>query len=270
MSISLHAPEATADGPAADDAAAAEPPILGEGVLDVNLGLPVVVVCCKVDAMAALVRSFGLKDGHFDYVQQHLRRICLTYGAGLVYTSYRNGVNCDVLLEYLEHLLYGFDFVHQPQLQERDSIFVPIGWDSPEKVTLDFESQRVCTDVNTPFEEVVKKPASVVQQEEAADALIAAEDDQEFLQHHKDTLEKKDLVKAKGKKASEPAAQFAAVIEGAKAAGSVPSSPAKPAGPSSPAASPSAGGASPRQGRHGERPDQQLLHQPPQEGKVEP
>lgn len=243
MSISLHGPEATETPADASDEGTAELPILGEGVLDINLGIPIVVVCCKVDSMATLVRSFGLKDGHFDYIQQHLRRLCLTYGASLVYTSYRNDVNCDVLLEYLEHLLYGFDFVHQPQLQERDMIFVPIGWDSPEKVTLDFESQRVCTDVNTPFEEVVKKPASIVQQEEAADALISAEDDQEFLQRHKDTLEKKDLIKAKGKKTSEPAAQFAAVIEGAKAAGSVPSSPSKPVGPaSSPASSPSSAG----------------------------
>ena len=39
-----------------------------------------------------------------------------------------------LLQEYLEHLLYGFDFVGQPSLFEREALFVPIGWDTMEKV----------------------------------------------------------------------------------------------------------------------------------------
>lgn len=51
--------------------------ILPEGVLTKNLGLPVIVVVCKSDSVEQLEKDFGYKDAHFDYIQQHLRRICI-------------------------------------------------------------------------------------------------------------------------------------------------------------------------------------------------
>lgn len=50
---------------------------LPEGVLTKNLGIPILVVVCKSDSAEQLEKDFGYKDGHFDYIQQHLRRICI-------------------------------------------------------------------------------------------------------------------------------------------------------------------------------------------------
>ncbi|KAJ3110314.1 hypothetical protein HK098_000609, partial [Nowakowskiella sp. JEL0407] len=51
---------------------------LGDGVLIKNLGIPVIVVCCKSDMMANLEREYSYKDDvQFDYIQLTLRTICL-------------------------------------------------------------------------------------------------------------------------------------------------------------------------------------------------
>jgi len=46
-------------------------------VLTHNLGVPVVVVCTKSDAVESLEKDYGYKDSHFEFIQQHLRRTCL-------------------------------------------------------------------------------------------------------------------------------------------------------------------------------------------------
>ena len=51
--------------------------ILPTGVLTNNLGIPIIIAVCKSDAAEQLEKDFGYKDGHFDYIQQHLRRICI-------------------------------------------------------------------------------------------------------------------------------------------------------------------------------------------------
>lgn len=50
---------------------------LPDGVLVKNLGLPIIVVVCKSDAVDQLEKDFGYKDSHFDYIQQYIRRICI-------------------------------------------------------------------------------------------------------------------------------------------------------------------------------------------------
>lgn len=91
-----------------------------------NTGIPIVVCCCKTDIVSTLERNFHYQDDEFEFIQQHLRKICLQCeylfewitwflvlilivimadGASLIYTSTREEYNCDVLFEYLEHLL---------------------------------------------------------------------------------------------------------------------------------------------------------------------
>lgn len=65
---------------------------LADGVLSNNLGVPVIVVGAKVllstcsavtldtqsDTLEFLQKEYAYKEAHFDYIQQHLRRICLS------------------------------------------------------------------------------------------------------------------------------------------------------------------------------------------------
>ncbi|EFA84960.1 dynein light intermediate chain [Heterostelium album PN500] len=144
-------------------------PPLSENILISNLGLPILVVCCKSDSVVMLEKDFDYKDELFDYIQQYLRRICLQYGAGLIYTSARKDINCDVALEYIENQLFGFELKSRTQLLEKDQIFIPSGWDSLAKITMDFENQKVCKDAEELYENV---------REQNQSATIIADDDQ--------------------------------------------------------------------------------------------
>jgi len=164
-------------------------PPLGENILINNLGVPILVACCKSDSVVMLEKDFSYKDELFDYIQQYLRRICLQYGAGLIYTSARKDINCDVALEYIENTLFGFELKAKNQLLEKDQIFVPAGWDTLGKITVDFENQKVCKDADEPYENIVKKPSIVKRREMNQVSAIVADEDQEYLIKIKNQLD---------------------------------------------------------------------------------
>lgn len=111
-------------------------PPLAEGVLAVNLGVPIVVICTKADMCWQVDKSRDNAERLLDYVSRTLREQCLhcnfhVDGAALVYTSARSNNNLQLLYEYLMHRIYGFRFTQEAQVLERESTFVPSGWDSP-------------------------------------------------------------------------------------------------------------------------------------------
>jgi dynein light intermediate chain 1 len=164
---------------------------LPEGVLTNNLGLPILVVCNKSDVMlGTLEKDFGYKDDHFTYIQQYLRRICLAYGAGLLYTSAKADKNCDVLNSYIKHKLFGFELAIPAQLVDKDSLFIPSGWDSLAKIQLEFSNQSLCNDVAVPFADVIVPPVSRHAKMANYEAEVVAEDDHEFLVRQLKTIEK--------------------------------------------------------------------------------
>nr|XP_020670041.1 cytoplasmic dynein 1 light intermediate chain 2 [Pogona vitticeps] len=50
---------------------------LGDNVLTHNLGIPVIVVCTKCDAMSILEKEHDYREEHFDFIQSYIRRFCL-------------------------------------------------------------------------------------------------------------------------------------------------------------------------------------------------
>eukprot|EP01087_Luapelamoeba_hula_P005014 TRINITY_DN1510_c2_g1_i1.p1 TRINITY_DN1510_c2_g1~~TRINITY_DN1510_c2_g1_i1.p1 ORF type:complete len:542 (+),score=137.95 TRINITY_DN1510_c2_g1_i1:182-1807(+) len=167
-----------------------ELPTLGDGILTHNLGVPIVVVCSKTDAIAMLEKEYSYKDDTFVYIQQYLRRVCLKYGAALLYASAKRNSNCDILKSYLLHQLYGFEFSASAQLVDKDTIFVPSGWDSLPKIEIEFSNQKVCSDADLPFSEVIKRPAILQQHKSIYEAEVVAEDDQDFLSNKLKLIEK--------------------------------------------------------------------------------
>uniref|UniRef100_A0A8B9HEG1 Dynein light intermediate chain n=1 Tax=Astyanax mexicanus TaxID=7994 RepID=A0A8B9HEG1_ASTMX len=150
---------------------------LGENTLTHNLGIPLVVVCTKCDAISTLEKEHDYRDEHLDFIQSHIRRFCLQYGASLLYTSMKENKNLDLLYKYLVHRLYGFPFNFPAQVVEKDSVFIPSGWDNEKKIAILHENfQSVKADDN--FEDVIVKPPvrKFVHEKE-----IQAEDDQVFL-----------------------------------------------------------------------------------------
>uniref|UniRef100_W5KDS6 Dynein light intermediate chain n=1 Tax=Astyanax mexicanus TaxID=7994 RepID=W5KDS6_ASTMX len=165
---------------------------LGENTLTHNLGIPLVVVCTKCDAISTLEKEHDYRDEHLDFIQSHIRRFCLQYGASLLYTSMKENKNLDLLYKYLVHRLYGFPFNFPAQVVEKDSVFIPSGWDNEKKIAILHENfQSVKADDN--FEDVIVKPPvrKFVHEKE-----IQAEDDQVFLVKLQTLLSKQPPVSA--------------------------------------------------------------------------
>ncbi|XP_036822677.1 cytoplasmic dynein 1 light intermediate chain 1 [Oncorhynchus mykiss] len=150
---------------------------LGENTLTHNLGVPVMVVCTKCDTFLSLEKEHDYREEHFDFIQSHIRHFCLQYGAALLYTSMKENKNLDLLYKYLVHRLYGFPFDMLAQVVDKDSVFIPSGWDNEKKVAILYENFQSLKREDK-FEEVIVQPPvrKFVHEKE-----LGAEDDQVFL-----------------------------------------------------------------------------------------
>lgn len=80
----------------------------------------------------------------------------------------------------MQHLLYGMEFAHGEQVLDKVSTFVPIGWDSKEKIEADVSNQNLSDDLSLPLENAVPN----IKEDERSEStnLIVTEDDDQFLQ----------------------------------------------------------------------------------------
>lgn len=136
---------------------------LPEGVLKVNLGVPIVVVVQKVDVLLHGDKRQFLEQ-NLDFIQKHIREYCLQYGAAVVFTSANSDRNLDVFYQYLVHRLYSYDFKYSPEIIERDNLFLPAGFDSHNLIDQLSKAANIATeDVNGKpilYEDVIAEPSS--------------------------------------------------------------------------------------------------------------
>ncbi|KAJ4460450.1 putative Cytoplasmic dynein 1 light intermediate chain 2 [Paratrimastix pyriformis] len=111
---------------------------LHPGTLAGGLGVPIVVALNKADRIGAVEKERRYTDAHFDFIQRHLRMCCLEVGAPLVSVSAKHGSGAALLLQTIRSVLVpGCPAPAQrPQLLERSSLYVPLGWDSLSKMRL--------------------------------------------------------------------------------------------------------------------------------------
>ncbi|XP_070583407.1 cytoplasmic dynein 1 light intermediate chain 1 isoform X1 [Erythrolamprus reginae] len=159
---------------------------LGADTLIYNLGIPVIVVCTKCDTLNVLEKEHDYSDEHFDFIQSYIRQFCLQYGAALIYTSVKENKNVDLVYKYIVQKLYGFPFNVPPIVVEKDSVFIPTGWDNEKKIGILHENFQILK-VSDNFEDIVIKPPArkFVHEKE-----IVAEDDQVFLMKQQTLLAK--------------------------------------------------------------------------------
>uniref|UniRef100_A0AAQ4PN02 Dynein light intermediate chain n=1 Tax=Gasterosteus aculeatus aculeatus TaxID=481459 RepID=A0AAQ4PN02_GASAC len=150
---------------------------LGDNTLTHNLGIPVLIVCTKCDAVSVLEKEHDYRDEHFDFIQSHIRQFCLQYGAGLIYTSVKEEKNMDLLYKYIVHKMYEFQFTTPALVVEKDAVFIPSGWDNEKKIGILHENLSTIRPED-PFEDFITKPPvrKLVHEKE-----INAEDEQVFL-----------------------------------------------------------------------------------------
>ncbi|XP_007457375.1 PREDICTED: cytoplasmic dynein 1 light intermediate chain 2 isoform X2 [Lipotes vexillifer] len=159
---------------------------LGNNVLTHNLGIPVLVVCTKCDAVSVLEKEHDYRDEHFDFIQSHLRRFCLQYGAALIYTSVKEEKNLDLLYKYIVHKTYGFHFTTPALVVEKEAVFIPAGWDNEKKIAILHENFTTVKPEDAYEDFIVKPPVRKL----VHDKELAAEDEQVFLMKQQSLLAK--------------------------------------------------------------------------------
>uniref|UniRef100_A0A8C5EEV5 Dynein light intermediate chain n=1 Tax=Gouania willdenowi TaxID=441366 RepID=A0A8C5EEV5_GOUWI len=150
---------------------------LGENTLTHNLGIPVLIVCTKCDAISVLEKEHDYREEHFDFIQSHIRQFCIKYGAGLIYTSVKEEKNLDLLYKYIVHKLYDFQFNTPASVVEKDAVFIPSGWDNEKKIGILHENLSTVKPEDTFGDFITKPPVRKL----VHDKEICAEDEQVFL-----------------------------------------------------------------------------------------
>uniref|UniRef100_A0A7N5ZX22 Dynein light intermediate chain n=1 Tax=Anabas testudineus TaxID=64144 RepID=A0A7N5ZX22_ANATE len=167
---------------------------LGDNTLTYNLGIPVLIVCTKCDAVGVLEKEHDYKEEHFDFIQSHIRRFCLQYGAGLIYTSVKEEKNLDLLYKYIVHKMYDFQFTTPALVVEKDAVFIPSGWDNEKKIGILHENLTTVRPED-PFEDFITKPPV---RKLVHDKEINAEDEQVFLMKQQSLLSKQPATPTRG------------------------------------------------------------------------
>ena len=110
--------------------------VLAPGVLEINLGVPVLIIVCKSDLVFSVDKNRDLNEKILNSALKLLREFALIHGASIIYTSGKsnNNNNLSVLYEYIVHRLYNFRLKHKAQILTKDSVFIPSGWDSLELI----------------------------------------------------------------------------------------------------------------------------------------
>ncbi|KAJ8041986.1 Cytoplasmic dynein 1 light intermediate chain 2 [Holothuria leucospilota] len=175
----------TSSAPAGDEEQVVLP--LGETTLTQNLGVPIAVVVSKSDSVSALEKDYDYKEEHLDFMQQHIRKFCLNYGASLFYLSVKESKNCDLLYKYMIHRIYNFPFDTPALVVEKDAIFIPSGWDSLQKISILYENMPNLNP-DKAYDEVIMKP--IVRKTLQENKEVVAEDEQTFLLKQQGVLSK--------------------------------------------------------------------------------
>ncbi|NWH59244.1 DC1L1 protein, partial [Geococcyx californianus] len=149
-------------------------------------GFPFNVPAVVCDAISVLEKEHDYRDEHFDFIQSHIRRFCLQYGAALIYTSVKENKNIDLVYKYIVQKLYGFPFNVPAVVVEKDAVFIPAGWDNDKKIGILHENFQTLKAEDS-FEDIITKPPvrKFVHEKE-----IVAEDDQVFLMKQQSQLAK--------------------------------------------------------------------------------
>ena len=88
---------------------------LNNDVLLTNCGIPIIFVINKTDNRSPKY------DDKAEYILKHIRKMAISYGATIIYTSTKKKYNIKVLYDYIFHSLYNFDLIHSLNLIDKTS-----------------------------------------------------------------------------------------------------------------------------------------------------
>lgn len=152
---------------------------LDPAILSKNLGISIIVIVTKSDSISILDKENEYRIEHFDFIQYHVRRFCLDYGASLFYTTIKDKRTYDKLFKYIQHKLYGYSFNMPSSVVDRECIFIPSGWDNEGKINILLENSTTLKS-DSEYSDVISKPSIRKPTTRDIETVIAIED-QDFL-----------------------------------------------------------------------------------------
>ena len=108
---------------------------LKEGLLKTNIGIPIILSITKSDIVNKIEERKNFEENS-DFILKHLRQIAIQYGATIIYTSIQDNINITLLYDYICNILFKFHLIHKPNLIDKDSFFIPSGYDSLDSLKL--------------------------------------------------------------------------------------------------------------------------------------
>ncbi|KAK8815744.1 hypothetical protein WA538_004868 [Blastocystis sp. DL] len=114
------------------------PSVLPRGLLETNLGIPVMVVCTHTDVIVIVLhsshtqaKSKTLTSLKVDFIQHALRSHCLFYGSSLIYLNTATRTNLSIATNHVLSILFPGTFVSPPpNFSSQDEVFIPAGSDN--------------------------------------------------------------------------------------------------------------------------------------------
>lgn len=152
---------------------------LDPAILNKNLGISVMVIVTKSDSISVLDKENEYRIEHFDFIQYHIRRFCLDYGASIFYTTIKDKRTYDKLYKYLAHRLYNFSFNIPSCVVDRESVFIPTGWDNEGKINILLENSTTIKS-DSEYSDIIPRPSLRKPAQRDVETVIAVED-QDFL-----------------------------------------------------------------------------------------
>ena len=130
---------------------------LNNDVLITNCGAPIIFVINKSDNPC---QKYELKS---DFILRHIRKIAINYGATVIFTSTKSNYNINVLYDYILHILFNFDLIHKSNLIDKNSYFIPSGYDRFSVL----RSNDMNKDLDFEYSDVIKEEKEDEAKEEA-------------------------------------------------------------------------------------------------------
>ncbi|CAH8616456.1 unnamed protein product [Schistosoma rodhaini] len=134
--------------------------LITEGVMNKLLPIPIMIVVTKTDMTDLLEKEFGFTDEKFDYILYHLRKLCLEYGAALIYISIKEDINTNTLVNYIKHRLFDLPLKNSAMLVDPKAIFIPAGWDSLHRLEL-FKKNLSPNLMDCHYNQIITKPSKL-------------------------------------------------------------------------------------------------------------
>lgn len=158
---------------------------------EVNLGVPIMIVCNKADYFNRVLTKQGADD-KFNLIAHQLRKLAMKYGATLVFTSaFGEGINIDMCQDYLFHRLFKFPLNHSAKVvgsAEDVGLYIPAGYDSEDLLASGMKLKNGWDD-KTVLETVFENPESSGVDKKSA-VLVTAASNEVFFKGLRDQLDK--------------------------------------------------------------------------------